>query len=498
MKADSINLSSFSLPADVLARRDSLKGMFIDGKWRQGSGAVHSHAYAANNSLVSSLRLASPEDVRSAIAAAQAAQPSWRKSDPSVRAACLNRLADLIVRNGEDLARLQSLDTGMPVSGARQLIPMMDSWIRYYAGFCDKIEGSSISQLPEGRYFMTREPYGVVAILLTWNMPTISVCMKAMAALAAGNTVVIKSPEMAPFGMMALAELIDQAGFPPGVVNVLPAGPDGGEALVSDPRIGKISFTGGAGTAGKIQTASAGNLVPLLLELGGKSACMIFEDANLDAAVPFATFFSVAASGQGCILPTRMLVHERVYEEVVGRVRAIVETMQLGDPFDEATQYGPVINAHARERIHTIIDRACSVNAGRMLVGGARAAGPFEAGSFVHHTVFADVDPDSSLFRDEIFGPVLAISKFSDEADAIRQANGTRFGLFSYLFTRDIGRALRIADAMEAGSIAINGFVGLPPKAPFGGVGLSGYGKEGAREGLYEFLRTKTIFISEA
>jgi aldehyde dehydrogenase (NAD+) len=489
---------AFTVTAQVRTLVAGLKGCLIGGAWRQGGGQTYSHVYSANQTIITPVALAGPADVSDAIAAARQALPAWRKSDPEFRARVMHRLAELIEQNGENLARLQTFETGFPISGSRMLIPTMASWTRYYAGFCDKIEGGSISQLPEGRYFMTREPYGVVAIMLTWNMPMSSVCMKAMAALAAGNTVVIKSPEMAPFAMMLMADLFDQAGFPAGVVNVMPAGPEGGEALSSDPRVGKISFTGGAVTAAKVLGAAAPNITPTLFELGGKSACMIFDDADLDAAIPFATCFAYAASGQACILPTRMLVHEAIYDQTVAKVTALAKGMTLGDPFDDTTQYGPVISEAASQRIVDAIARNQASNAGRIVVGGSRPAeSQFAKGAFVEPTLFVDVDPGSDLFVNELFGPVLAVSRFRDEADAIAQANGTRFGLFSYLFTRDIGRAMRIADAMEAGSISINSFVGLLPKAPFGGFGISGYGKEGGRDGLLEFTRTKTIFIGD-
>ena len=481
--------------ASALRRRETLRGMYLGGGWHEGTGPAHTHTYAGDCDVRHTFRVAGAQDVRDAIGHADAAKGAWRKSDPAERSRLLVRLADLIVERGEDLAQMQTLDTGFPIGASRQLIPLMESWVRYYAGFCDKVEGSTVSQLPHGRFMVNAEPYGVVAIMLTWNMPISSVCMKAMAALASGNCVVIKSPEMAPFGMMALAELFEQAGFPKGVVSVLAAGPEGGEALAADPRIGKISFTGGAVTAAKVLTAAAPNITPTLFELGGKSACIVFDDADLEAAVPFATYFPYAASGQACILPTRLLVHERVYDQVVERVTASVAAMVPGDAFDPATQFGPLISMAARDRIAGIVERAQAESAGRMVLGGNVIGGEYARGAYFEPTLFVDVDPASDLFRNEAFGPILAISRFADEQEAIAQANGTRFGLYSYLWTRDMARAMRIADAMEAGSCAINGFVGLVPQLPFGGYGISGYGKEGGREGLNEFLRSKTIYI---
>jgi len=319
--------------------------------------------------------------------------------------------------------------------------------------------------------------------------------MKAIAALAAGNCVVIKSPEMAPFGMMRMAELFVEAGFPNGVVSVLPAGPEGGQALTSDPRVGKISFTGGAETAAKVMISAAANITPTIFELGGKSACIIFDDADLDKAIPFASSFAFAATGQACILPTRMLVHDTIYNAVVERVTRIVETILPGDPFDDGTVFGPMVNRGAQDRMSAIVAKIKEEDAGRIVLGGRAVGNEFTEGAYFEPTLVVDVDPASSLFREEAFGPILAISRFADENEAIALANGTRFGLFSYIWTQDITRAMRLADAMEAGSAAINGFSGLIPQVPFGGVGISGYGKEGGRDGLNEFLRSKTIYI---
>jgi aldehyde dehydrogenase (NAD+) len=342
-----------------------------------------------------------------------------------------------------------------------------------------------------------REPYGVVGVLLPWNVPIASVCMKSMAALAAGNCVVIKSPEIAPFGMMRFAELVEQAGFPPGVISILAADGEGGQALCADPRVGKLTFTGGASTAAKVVTAAAANVTPALLELGGKSATLLFEDADLDVAVPSAVEMSVAGAGQVCILSSRLLVQRSIYEEVVERARARFAAMTVGDPFLPETYMGPVISETAAERIVGVVEAAAGDGSGRLVCGGGRVGGRFAKGSFVQPALFADVRPESSLFQNEVFGPVLAITPFSDEGEAIRLANDTRYGLYSYVHTRDGARAMRVARALTAGSVAVNGMGGMSPRVPFGGFGLSGYGKEGGREGLDEFLRSKSIFIAE-
>jgi aldehyde dehydrogenase (NAD+) len=486
------------LPPGMLSTIAARKGLYIGGEWQAtGSAGTYRHVSAITGQVQAQVPLAGAAEIDHAVALARAAAPAWRGFDPGERGKLLMRLADLVVEEGETLAALLTVDTGLPISISRSIGPLMESWIRYYAGWCDKIEGQSLNHAPGGRWNVSREPYGVVGIILTWNMPASSVCMKAMAALAAGNTIVVKSPEMSPFGMMFFAELFERAGFPKGVVSVLPGGAAAGAALVAHPGIGKLSFTGGSRTAEQIIAASARNITPVLLELGGKSASIVFEDADLKRAIPFSAHFAMAAAGQACIVPSRLLVHESVYDEAVAMAQGVAESMKVGDPFDPATQLGPVINEVASERILRMIDKGRQGGCGRLLTGGRRVGGRFARGYFIEPTIFADVPVASSLFQDEIFGPVQVISRFSSEEEAIALANGTRFGLYGYLFTRDIARAMRVADRMEAGSVAINNFTGLSPRAPFGGYGISGFGKEGGRAGLEEFLRSKTIFIAD-
>lgn len=485
-------------PPAALERRAALKGQFIAGEWQRGEGGAYRHVYAANRDVETEVRLASPAQVGRAVDAATAAFPAWSAADPEDRAAPMRRLADLVIEHRAELGDLQILDTGLAHAMAHDLPMQMARWIRYYAGWADKVAGRVIgSATPPGRWVIDREPYGVVGVLLPWNMPISGVCMKAMAALAAGNCVVVKSPEIAPFGMMRFAELVEQAGFPPGVVSVLAADGEGGEALCAHPGVGKLSFTGGAATAAKVVTAAAANVTPALLELGGKSATVLFADADLDQAVPFAAEMAVAGTGQVCILSSRLLVQRSVYAEVVDRVAAHFAGIAVGDPFLPQTRMGPMIGETAAERVVGLVRAAAADGAGRLVCGGGRVGGAFALGAYVQPALFADVGPDSSLFQREVFGPVLSITPFDDEAEAVRLANATRYGLYAYVHTRDSGRAMRVARAMQAGSVAVNGFGGVSPRVPFGGFGLSGYGKEGGREGLDEFLRGKSIFVAE-
>jgi len=498
MRAAAVVEPLLEISPSFQAKLAARKGLYVGGEWQKtGSGGVYRHRGAITGQLQAEVPLAGAAEIDRAVELALKAAPAWRRFDPAERGKLMMRLADLVVEEERTLAELLTLETGLPITTSLSIGPLMESWIRHYAGWCDKIEGQSLNHAPGGRWVVSREPYGVVGIILTWNMPASSVCMKSMAALAAGNTVVIKSPEMAPFGMMFFAELFERAGFPKGVVSVLPGAAEAGAALVSHPRVGKLSFTGGSATAERIIAGSASNVTPVLLELGGKSACIVFDDADIKAAAPFAAYFAMAAAGQACIVPSRLIVQDSLYDEAVGIVEEIAKGMKIGDPFDPDTQLGPVISDAASQRIMGMIEKARNDGSGRLLTGGRRVGGSFANGYFIEPTIFADVPVDSPLFKNEIFGPVQVISRFSTEEEAIALANATRFGLYSYVFTKDMARALRVADAMEAGSVAINNFTGLSPRAPFGGYGISGFGKEGGRMGLEEFSRSKTIFIAD-
>jgi aldehyde dehydrogenase (NAD+) len=318
---------------------------------------------------------------------------------------------------------------------------------------------------------------------------------KAVPALAAGNTVVAKPPELAPFGAYLFAELALEAGLPPGVLNVVAGGAEAGEALVRHPGVDKISFTGGGTVARRVMTLAAETLKPVALELGGKSANILFPDADLDVAVPMAAMLGVQLlSGQGCALPTRLYVHDTIYDEVVARLVPFAETFRVGDPLDRRTQMGPVITEAAVDRILGMISRA--VDGGATLhTGGTRLGGDLAGGYFLAPTVLGDVEHGSEIAREEVFGPVLSILRFSDEAEVIAKANDSRYGLAAYVHTRDLGRAHRMAHAIDAGSISINGMSGMSPTTPFGGYKQSGFGREGGRAGIEEWLHAKNVFI---
>jgi aldehyde dehydrogenase (NAD+) len=451
------------------------------------------HVDPSTGEVLAQLPVAGEKDVDRAVGAARRAFPSWRHLPADQRRGLLFGIAQAIKRNQDELAEITALEAGVPVSV--NAISMAADQFEYYAGWCDKFAGELVSSYP-GRAldYVSHEPYGPVAALITWNGPVINAAMKLAPALAAGNTVVIKSAESAPFSLMRLGEIMHEAGLPAGVVNILSGGPSTAQSLIRHPDIRKISFTGGSEIAKEVMAAAAETLTPVCLELGGKSANLIFEDADLDSATQMAAFMStIALSGQGCLYPTRLLVQHSVYDEVVDRVRAVAESPVIGDPLDASTTMGPVINKRAAERIGDYISEASKT--ARLVTGGDRLDGDLAPGYFIRPTVLADVENSSRLAQEEVFGPVLAVLPFDTEQEAVAKANATAYGLAGYLHTRDLSRAHRVAGELDAGYISVNGFPPMTATAPFGGTKGSGFGREGGRAGLEEWVQHKNVYI---
>jgi aldehyde dehydrogenase (NAD+) len=462
-----------------------------------GAGGFHDHVDPATGEVNARIPLADKEDVDRAVRVAHAAYDGWRRTPPAQRRAHLLRLADLIEEHAAEFARLGALDNGTGITGGAAFPPLAVEWTRYYAGWADKISGDVTGNpMHDGELGYTLlEPYGVIGIIITWNGPLISLAMKVPPAVAAGNTVVVKPSELTPFSGELFMDLVERAGFPPGVINLLPGTAEAGHQLVTHDLVKKITFTGGPATATKILEACAPSMKPVVLELGGKSANIVLEDADLEAACAHGTFMSVGAlTGQGCALPTRMLVHESVHDAVVEGVKAVVAMISTGDPMEATTINGPVVNQAAVDRIMGMIERA-QADGATLVAGGRRLDRP---GYFIEPTVFTDVDPDSELAQNEVFGPVLAITRFRTDDEAIAIANSTRYGLSAYIQTKDLRRATRIAAELETGEVLVNGAMNLAAHRPFGGIGISGVGKEGGRAGFEEFLRVKSVGIGMA
>ncbi len=452
------------------------------------------HINPTTGQVQADLHLGGAVEIDQAVQAAAAAQKVWMAMPPFARIQCFKRLGALMSEHAEQLAFLGARESGIPVG--LPMMPMAQSWVDHYMGWIDKIEGSYVADSfpAPGFSYTRREPYGVIGVIIPWNGPLIATCMMAIPPIAAGNGVVLKPPALSPFVALRLAELALEAGFPPGLFNVVPGEAEAGEALVAHPGVGKVTFTGGEGVARRVMVSAAALLKPVAFELGGKSANLVFEDADLDGASIQAVYGALGLSGQGCVNPTRLLVHQSRYDEMVARAAAIADSIVVGDPFDPKTVSGPVICQAACERIMGIIER--SRGEGRIVAGGQRLGGELANGYFIRPTVVADVAPGSSLEQNEVFGPVLAIVPFKDDAEALAIANGTRYGLGAYLHTRDLDRAHAFAERLEAGYVNINGFASMAATAPFGGYKQSGFGRVGGWAGMEEYLQLKNVFVA--
>ncbi len=472
-------------------------GLFIGGSWQHSTSAGEmEHVNPATGRVQASFPIAGRAEVDAAVGSAKEARREFRRWSPVRRRELLLSIAALFRRHADGFETIAALECGMVKSAASRMGDSAAAWFDYYAGWPDKLVGEV---LPDSSSFdyVRWEPYGVVAIILTWNGPIGSIGMKVAAALAAGCTIVLKAPELAPFGANLFGRICTEAGVPPGVVNVITGGPKAGDALVRHPDIDKISFTGGPATARRIQAAAAETLTPLVLELGGKSATIVFDDADLGRASTMAALAITRLAGQVCHAATRLLVHETVYDRVVETVGTVLDKVAVGDPLDPASEMGPVISSSAVERIMGTIHDAEKNGGVRLVAGGNRLGGALSGGFFVRPTAFADVDNSSALAQEEIFGPVLSLIRFRDEDEAVTLANNSKYGLAANIFTTDIRRAYRVADALDVGNVGVNGgATNAGPFGPFGGFRQSGYGKEGGLLGVREYLRAKNVNVS--
>lgn len=462
------------------------------------SGGVHQHIYAATGRPTAAVPLAGPDEMNQAVLAARAALTLWHRKTPAQRRDMMLKLSQLLVESAAELSALQTLESAIPQLFAAGFPAAAAEFLSYNAGWVDKQCGEVVSSGAAGSAFdyTVDEPYGVVAIIIPWNGPLVAAAQVLGPVLAAGNTVVLKPPELAPFTCLRLGDLARAAGFPAGVVNVVPSGPDGGHALVNHPGVDKIHFTGGPETARSIVAAAGSRLAPVSLELGGKSAHIIFAGADIRAAARQAISGAVLFSGQGCANGTRVLIEESVHDQVVDLMLSRLRTVRLGDPLQPGISVGPVITEAACDRIMGVIAAAIAERHGNLVAGGSRMNGDLSDGYFISPTVFTDVDADSQLAQREIFGPVLSVFRFSTEEEAVRLANQSDYGLAAYIHSADLRKVHRVSRALQAGSVFVNGFPGLSPAAPFGGVKQSGYGRLGGLPGVREFRRPKNIWIS--
>lgn len=468
-------------------------GIIIGGEWHDsGSGGEREHIDPSTGLVQQTFTVAGQIEVEAAVDAANMALPSWRFWPAAERQRILNRLGSLIREHGRELAVINALEVGTPAALSAQRYLQGPNFFEYYAGWIEKAAGDTVRR-QGGLDFTTLEPVGVVGAILTWNHPLANIQTTVAPALAAGCCVVIKPPEQAPFAALKFGQLCIEAGVPPGVVSVLPGTGEVGAALVSHPGVDMISFVGGTAIGRDIQENAARTLKPLLLELGGKSPSLVFKDADIANATAFALRIA-SNTGQGCTIPTRMLVHEDIYDDVLDRLRIALPKISVGDPFKQGVTMGPLINQAALDRVLSRVTNAVDRGEARLVTGGKRIG---TAGYFVEPTLLSDVDTDSEIAQEEVFGPVLAMSQFSTEEEAISIANTNPYGLAAYVHTLDTSRAMRVASKLDAGNIGINGG-GAPagPHAPFGGIKQSGYGKVGGLAGFMQFTRVKSISLN--
>jgi aldehyde dehydrogenase (NAD+) len=481
------------MPFDV---QSQIQDLLIDGKRVPAlSGCYFDTLNPATEQVIARVAEADTADIDAAVRSARAAfEGAWGHMRAADRGHALLRLADLIRQNIDELVELESLDSGKPISAIRrQDLPAVLDTLAYYAGWADKINGQVIPARPDALTYTVREPMGVVAAIVPWNFPLMIGMWKIAPALACGCTVVLKPAELTPLTALRIGELALEAGFPRGVLNVVPGfGKIAGQALVDHPDVDKVTFTGSPGVGRQILRSAAGNLKRVTLELGGKSANVIFPDADLDAAVKAAGSGIFFNAGQVCSAGSRILVHEKIHDEVVERLAARANMIRLGDPKDSATAMGPLISAGQMKRVLDYIEVGKNEGA-RIAVGGTRHG---DTGYFVNPTIFTEVEHDMRISQEEIFGPVAAVLRFKDDEDAIRLANGTSYGLAAGVWTTDIGRGHRFAKRLKAGTVWVNTFGPTDVRLPWGGARDSGFGREHGESAIENFTEPKVVWIN--
>lgn len=480
------------------ARVGALSGHYIDGAWRAGAGETIAVLDPATEAQIGGIAAGGAEEVDAAVSAARRAFESreWSAMPAAQRERLLLRLADLVEANQDEIAAIETIDNGMPFGISRMMaVGSAISAIRYHAGWPRRLTGETVPMSVPGNWhgYTTHDPLGVAALIVPWNAPFAITCTKVSAALAAGCTVVLKPAELAPMSGLRLAELASEAGIPAGVFNVITGlGSAAGAALVAHDGVDKISFTGSTVTGKAILRESVGTLKRVSLELGGKSASIVFADADLARAVPAVAMGIFGNSGQVCAAGSRLFVHEAVFDRFMEGLVAFAQALRVGPGTEEGVAMGPLISAAQRDKVMGYIESGRREGA-TLLIGGDAPSGP---GYFVNPTIFVDTNPGMTIVREEIFGPVLSVMTFSDDSidDLAARANDSIYGLSAYVWTTNLGNAHALARKLRSGSVKINGS-GMEFALPFGGFRQSGLGREHGRHGVEAFTETKAVMV---
>lgn len=470
-----------------------INGQFVDSESGETLATLNPH----DNSIITEVAMAGRADVDKAVAAAEKALPAWSRMSAMDRGRILLKVADLVEQNAEELARLESLDTGHPIRDSRMLdVPRTAVTYRYFGGMADKFQGEQIPVEAGFLNYTLREPVGVVGQVVPWNFPLMFTSWKMAPALAAGNCVVMKPAEITPLSSLKIAELMAEAGMPDGVVNILPGlGSVAGQYIAEHDRIAKVAFTGSTATGRRIVQASAGNLKKVQLELGGKGANIVFEDANLMAAVNGAAWAIFHNQGQACIAGSRLVLHEKIADAFLEKFIPLANSIRLGNPLNDNTEMGPLTSLQHRDRVLSYVDVARS-QGGEVLAGGKAPGGDLAAGCYVQPTIVRAGSWKDRVAQEEVFGPFVTVMTFKDDAEALQIANGTEYGLGGGLWTNNLQRAHKFAREMKNGMVWINCYKRVNPGSPFGGVGVSGYGREMGFDAMREYTQVKSVWVN--
>jgi betaine-aldehyde dehydrogenase len=473
--------------------------LFIDGRFVDAEdGATAPTLNPHDNTPIAEVALAGRADIDKAVAAARRALPAWSRLSAMERGRILLKLADTIEDNAEELARLESLDTGHPLRDSRTLdVPRTAVTYRYFGGIADKFLGETIPVETGFLNYTLREPVGIVGQVVPWNFPLMFTSWKMAPALAAGNCVVMKPAEITPLTSLKIAELMAECGMPDGVVNIVPGlGSVAGQYLAEHPEVAKIAFTGSTATGRRIVQAASGNLKKVQLELGGKGANIVFDDANLAAAVNGSAWAIFHNQGQACIAGSRLILHERIADEFLDRFVALARSIRLGNPLDPSTEMGPLTSTQHRDRVLSYVAVARE-QGGDVLAGGKPPADAALArGCYVEPTIVRARSTADRIAQEEVFGPFVTVLTFSNDDEALAIANSTAYGLGSGLWTSNLARAHRFGRDIKAGMVWINCYKRVNPGSPFGGVGESGYGREMGFEVMREYTQVKSVWVN--